>query len=674
MICMTATSTVNPFPPIVYKEIGTMFHHVGSAVTSSTNILASLFLKLDLPTLEKIKINCGSCKLPEDSTTDLSNAGCIHTSSTISNPQIGDPIRTPSVSQCLKKCLANGNCTYFTHSYTTIIQTPVCTLRSGNSMEKKKKTNSVTGDINCILKQPSYSCTRSDTSLDQIFEQAFEETSLHYWKAKLSQFELIQRTLNNTEHLSATNKREKRQMAAILPIATSVFSLGFTLFENYKLKKYVDGKLKAFEKFMTNTKKFEEETVRFETQIIHHIETLQTYFDVTYKSIICRENKLALQLLQRQKLADWKDTLNQIFQSLSQGDLTGSIPQGLIETSKIQSLIVKNAMLNTTIYRDYPEFLTTLGSMTIAGANLREGSVYVHVVLSIPTISYRNIFPMYKSEQVGISIGKQCIAFDIPNYVISTKESLHALDAESCKRRNNLWICPFHMDKNLDKSRSCLNGTQDCQSSVVKCKDKAAYSIAGVLIHSPNLVYTVRRQDKLTPLQRPRIDSVDLSKHPLHTEFFSWELYTEIQSEAGIFTALHDASEVIHIQTTWGSNWTKVLASNLQDELGRFTLVSDLEQLNDTVKRQRKILSDLDLETFNVPLSPSVTTIIVIICMGLTLVNTIGLLLLIFGKCYKCSCSNTNSNNMQDKNLLNKKAIKQLAITEAAFSMLSHQM
>ena len=548
------TSTQNMFPPIVYKDIGTMFHHIGSVITSSTNVLTSLFLKLDLPTLEHIKINCGTCTIPDTVNSNLTAWKCIHKDKTISNKIIEGPFNVPTVSSCIRKCLANIKCTCFTYSF-TILQPPKCFLRNGDKlMGLKKKGNSYTGDLNCLLKEPSYSCARSDNSLDQIFENAFAETSTQYWKQKLQQLEIVQHTQDNTENLSNINKRKKRQLAAMLPVATTFFSMGFTLFENYKLKKYVDTKFKAFDKFMTNTKEFLEKTIEFESEIVHHIKDLKTYFDFNFKSIICRENKLALQILQRQKLQSWKDTLNLIFQSLNQGDLTGAIPQCLIEVDRIKNLINKNKMLNSTIYKDYPELLTTLGSMTIAGAKLNQGSAFIHVVFSIPTISKTNIHPLYKSEQVGISVNNNCVWFDIPKHVIAIKEILHPIEADTCKRTNNLWICPFHIDKGMNSSLTCLNGTLACPSTIVKCNDHAAYSIAGVLIHSSKIVYRISRHNKDDLLHRAPITSIDLGTHPLQTEFFPWNKYSEIQSAAGTFTALEDSSEVIHIKSYWGSN------------------------------------------------------------------------------------------------------------------------
>ena len=632
------------FPTIVYKDIGTLFHHVGTAITQSTNVLSSLFLKLDLPTLEHIKIDCGTCSIEDMATTSIAHSKCVHNDKSISNEIIDGPIKVPKISTCIKNCLTNPNCTYFTVKYMVFTQLQ-CTFRSGinlSNLKSHKDTNTV--DINCLLKAPSYSCARTDNSLDQIFENAFTETSLHFWEQKLQHFKVILRTQNNTDNLSNGNKRSKRQLAAILPVATSFFSMGFTLFENYKLKKYVDAKIKTFDKFMTNTKEFVEKTIEFETEIVHQVKDLKTYFDFNYKNIICRENKLALQILQRQKLQSWKDTLDQVFQSLSRGDLTGAIPHGLIGLDAITNLIYKNKMLNSTIYKVYPELLTSLGTMTIAGAELSQGSAFIHVVFSIPTISKSNIYPLYTSEQVGITVNNICLNFDLPKHVIASNQLLYPIEADTCSRKNNLWICPFSINKDTNSSTTCLNGTQSCIPTIVKCTDRAAYSITGVLIHSAKLVYKISKQIGSDTLQRPKITSIDLGKHPLQTEFFSWSNYSEIQSAAGTFTALEETSEVIHISSNWGSNWSSYLEMNLRQELKRVNVHLDLGRLNDTINEQKKIFSKMN----DIPVFSSPTSMIVIICVlsVVTIINT-SLLFLIMCRS-KCNHHSIRQDDIQD--------------------------
>lgn len=586
MIVLAKVQLSRPETDKFLVDQGVVLEYKGIAGLSSQSTTIPVFLKVQQPTIEQFDQKCKKiCRT--DDILELAFNNCTR-------KMIGTDVVTfhtqkfPNVGKCLELCNTSPRCKAFV--YVPAYQD--CGLRDEFAESTEARDYSLYEfDMQCINNMKT-ECVSSEkvlaSELSKVLAYNLKLRVNEFWQAKKLQFDDIKLKITG-----GTGRKKRSAAMALLavPVLGSILNFGYTFWESHKLSQKIVLMQSKFNEFAAQVHSFEEHTVQWEAEALTLIEKLDEKITTGLSELQCETNILGYNILQSQKITDWKLTINEILKSLDKGSIVGHLSSRIFDEKALHTLVSQVTEIKGTIYEDDPSYLYHTSTMTILEILDNESVYSFHMLLHVPLIPKSQIFPYFEIKQTSFSYKNKCYFHKTPKYVYEVREFYYMLDLNLCEGGfSEILYCYQDLisDKNVNerlKQSACINSNiiEQCELTPTSCMDKVVNVDAGVLIHSNATIKSILKN----PVENMKIEEIKPNASSSQVTFYSWDIYEMIEYKNGLIPNPHLTEPIeLDILTFEPKKWKKMIKSNHLnlDKLNTSKAVELLEKSVNTIK------------------------------------------------------------------------------------------
>lgn len=332
------------------------------------------------------------------------------------------------------------------------------------------------------------------------------------------------------QDITSPNTRKKRSLLAF-GIGLGVVDLLLGGIGYGSLKQHISTVEKHFNNFVTEQHQFNEKIVAFDDKVVKIISDINTELNDKLHAIQCQILDTTGELLARQFIHEWDNKIkHSLFTPLLYGAIKTPLTPEILSPNELNDILANHSSLHDTYYAKNVYNFYNVGQISLVQAHLDAitKTLTVHQVLHYPHARIGNIFPLYKTHQVGITDSKGlCVMLKIPHHMYQKNGKLYAIDDNNCKVSDGPITACFAEILSSDEPNNCLTNFNNCSINQTPCNIRYVYDTSGVLIGTGNNKINIQVFDNAPGYTKKSLKVVKPSS--FSTKFISWQNASYIQ-------------------------------------------------------------------------------------------------------------------------------------------------
>ena len=281
--------------------------------------------------------------------------------------------------------------------------------------------------------------------------------------------------------------RRKKRNLAIAAIGLGVFDLVLGGIGYGSLKHHINSVEEHFNNFVDEQHKFDDQVIEFEKSTVKIFTKLTNELNEKMAKIQCQILVTTGELLAKQYLHEWDEKLKKsFFTPLLNGAVKTRLTPDILNPSELNYILSNHTLIHQTYYAKniYTFYNVAHISVVQSHFDLINGIITVHQVLHYPHVNVENIYPMFKTHQVGLVSKDQCLLIDMPEFMYLKNNLLFAVDTNNCEVSSSpITSCFAEILKSYEPNE-CLRNLTSCPFIHTTCKTRYVYDSSGMLIGS----------------------------------------------------------------------------------------------------------------------------------------------------------------------------------------------
>ncbi len=225
----------------------------------------------------------------------------------------------------------------------------------------------------------------------------------HISKEYISLFDDISDHIITQPESINSSSRRKRFAGLIAGIGMGLFNFAFTGIETYKLNSKISEMKSEFASFQSTLHSLRSDLIKVQDDTIHLFDSFSS--DINHKLIklACSLEADITALGNVQLLSQWEGKLRQLFKYPLIGRISGPLTPDIVSTPHLKEILEAHPVFQTLIYNDMLTNFYSTTSISMGQAKLSAGSLNIHFILHVPSITKDSTFPLYKMNTINLA-------------------------------------------------------------------------------------------------------------------------------------------------------------------------------------------------------------------------------------------------------------------------------
>ena len=322
------------------------------------------------------------------------------------------------------------------------------------------------------------------------------------------------------DNTTVNHRRQKRNILAF-GIGLGIVDLVLGGISYGSLNHHINAVESKFNDFVSSQHKFDEAFIEFDEKLVKLIEATNLKISEKFGQLQCQILETSGELLSMNFINKWNKVLHDLFKPVTEGKLKIPLTPSMLPPENLQQILSEHPMLKGTYFAKnvYTFYKVTDLAIVQAHYDSVKGFIVIHQVLEFPSLKSENMFPMFRTHQVGIIDHNICLIFQMSKFLYVKDNKYHPIDEANCRLGGQITHC-FAETFHNDTSNSCLRNFAKCKIIETTCAPRYIYDTSGILVGTGAQNTDIKIFRKSIEVLRPT---------NFGTKFISWETVSYIQ-------------------------------------------------------------------------------------------------------------------------------------------------
>lgn len=362
--------------------------------------------------------------------------------------------------------------------------------------------------------------------------------------------------LNNQLNFTHTHHHSKRQAILLPLLGTALFAgvlTGVTQSQIHSINNHLTQTDREVQSIKDKLSDLIHNEIIYEKNTAALLHSLASKTDQEMHLIKCSQFLVYYTLHKKLELVQYSNFIKTLFHAPLTGSYHAKLTPDVLNLPILTKLVNGHISFNNTLYKNHPETLYNVATITFVSAEERLTSA--HFILSVPAASFNNFFPLYSIKNTGLyTLDKDCITFVTPEHAYAKDNTFYPIDLNSCKTHFNLHICPIEA---FTDTTTCIQPTSiNCTFKKSPCTSThiAIQTQSGILFRNN------KKGDSFYTNNHDKISLIETTDKGI--AFMAWKSAKSIQIHSTTYTA-PNFTYSLEIIKNFSTNFTAFYQNNI---------------------------------------------------------------------------------------------------------------